>query len=342
MQRLAQFDVSRQFISRPAKITSQIMFGGFCAAAMIGLRTLFDIWAPTSGPFALVYPTLLLATLYGHWRAGITAMIVSFFWAWYFILPATGSLAFVDPTDPQRVILNALCCLVVIIFAEGFRKAASITVEQIRESADRRLMLLAELEHRTKNNFALVASMLEIQKGRLTDEALHGPLDDAVGRVRTFADAYSNLDLEHAEETTVAMKPYLELLLDRIERAAIPKNVSLFREIENLIVPRDTAAAIGLYLNEAISNALKYAFPSGTAGAIGVYFNVDGAHWHLSVEDDGVGEAAIKDGAGGLGSKLMTAFASQAQAEHDARPTAKGFRAELTARNADFRESIGN
>lgn len=190
---------------------------------------------------------------------------------------------------------------------------------------------LAELEHRTKNNFALVASMLEIQKGRLTDESLHGPLEDAAGRVRTFADAYSILDLEHAEEMTVAMKPYIEVLLDRIERAAVPRNIILYREIENLTVPRETAAAIGLYLNEAISNALKYAFPSGAGGSIGVYFNVDGDNWQLFVEDDGVGDAAIKDVAGGLGSRLMAAFASQARAEHISGATEKGYRTELSA-----------
>lgn len=337
MQRLAQFDVSRQFVSRRSKIAAQVVFGGICAAAMIGLRELFDLWAPVSGPFALVYPTLLLATLYGHWRAGLIAFVASFSWAWYFVLPASGSLAFADPTDPARVVLNATCCLIVIFFAEGFRKAANISVEQIREAADRRLTLLAELEHRTKNNFALVASMLEIQKGQLTDKALQGTLEDAAGRVRTFADAYNNLDLEHAEDNAIELRPYLEVLLDRIERAALPSNVSLFREIENLVVPRETAVAIGLYLNEAISNALKYAFPSGSDGSIGVYFNTDGNNWRLSIEDDGVGESAIKDEAGGLGSKLMAAFASQAGAEHHASPTKRGFRAELSKSGAERR-----
>ena len=124
MHRLANFDVSRQFLSRRGKIAAQLVFGGLCGAAMIGLRTLIDVWAPGSGPFALIYPTVLLATLYGHWRAGLVALVVGFFWAWFFILPPAGAFVFAEPSDPARVALNAASALIVLVFAEGFRRAA--------------------------------------------------------------------------------------------------------------------------------------------------------------------------------------------------------------------------
>lgn len=329
MQRLATFDVSRQFVSPRGKIIAQILFGALCATAMVGLRSLFDLWAPISGPFALIYPTVLLATLYGHWRAGITAFLATFLWAWYYILPAQKSFFFLDPTDPARVTLNALCALIVLVFAEAFRRAARSTVDQISEAADRRLTLLADLEHRTKNNFALVASMLEIQKRRIPQVELHGPLDDAVGRVRTFADAYSALALEQNDDTEVAMKCYLEQMLMRLEGAALPPNVCLFREIDEAMMTREDAVAIGLYLNEAVANACKYAFPNGRSGTIAVFFHVRDGAWRLTVEDDGVGEDAVQLASGGLGSKLLMAFAQQAGAEHFAGPVLNGFRSEM-------------
>ena len=335
MQRLTQFDITNQFLSRPGKLTAQVVFGLVCAGAMIGLRAVFDIFAPTSGPFALIYPTVLLATLYGHWRAGIVALLTTFFWAWYYVLPGPASWTFTNPTDPARVMLNFVCCLIVLVFAEAFRKAAHSTMAEIRKAADRRLALLAELEHRTKNNFALVASMLEIQKRRLPDTALHRPLDDAVGRVRTFADAYSNLDIEQAEDREVGLRSYLDILLDRLEKAAFPDAVSLYREIDNIELPRETAVAIGLYVNEALSNALKYAFPDDRAGTIGVYFHVDGDEWRLSVEDNGVGEHAVPIGEGGLGSSLMAAFAKQAGARHAFTVLEGGFRATLSTQKEE-------
>ena len=336
MLRLATFDVSRQFVSRKGKIASQVLFGVVCALAMVGVRTLFDMWAPTSGPFALVYPAVLLATLYGHWRAGLTAFVLLFFWAWYYILPATESLAFTNPTDPARVVLNATACLIVLVFAEAFRRAARATMDEIRQAADRRLTLLAELEHRTKNNFALVASMLEMQKRDLPDETLHGPLNDAASRVRTFAEAYSHLAEEQAEDTEVEVKPYLDILLDRLESAALPDHIRLYREIDPLALSREEAVAIGLYVNEALSNSMKYAFPDQRAGTIGVYFHVSSDGWRLAVEDDGVGLSHVPTGRGGLGSKLMGAFAAQAGAEHSSGAILKGFRAEMSKQDQQY------
>ena len=329
-QRLAQFDVSRPFLSRWAKLSAQITFGIVCALAMIGLRSLIDMWAPVSGPFALAYPTVLLATLYGHWRAGLSAAIVSFVWGWWIVLPNQFSFTFADPSDPARVMINGLCVLIVIGFAEVFRSAAHSTMAEIRKAADRRLTLLAELEHRTKNNFALVASLIEIQKRRLGNPDLDAPLEDAAMRVRTFADAYSNLALEQEEGSEVAMKSYLELLLDRIERAACPPNVKLHREIEDILLPREVGVAIGLYLNEALSNCAKYAFPEGAPGTVSVAFNCLDGEWTLIVEDDGIGAAIAQgDSSSGLGTSLMQAFASQARAEQSQGGQDRGHRVEL-------------
>lgn len=331
MQRLAHFDVTRQFITGRGQFTAQIIFGLLCSAAMISLRSLFDLWAPTSGPFAMIYPTVLLVTLYGHWQAGVTAFGVTFFWAWFFVLPETRQFAFVDPTDAARVALNAACCLIVIVFAEAFRRAARHTVDEIQTAADRRLILLADLEHRTKNNFALVASMLEIQKRSSKDPTIHEHLNDAAGRVRTFADAYSELAIEQSEVIEVDAKVFLDSLLNRLEGAALPRNVRLFREIDRCKVPREIAAALGLYVNEALSNSVKYAFPDGREGMVGVYFHARGDGWRLTIEDDGLGLDSKGQNEKGLGSKLMQAFATQAGAIHSAGPAIIGFRAELTS-----------
>ena len=329
MQRLANYDVSRQFITPRGKVGAQLVFGFLCGTAMVGIRALFDLWAPVSGPFALIYPTVLLATLYGHWRAGVVAFVTTFLWAWFFILPAQKSFFFSDPTDPARVLINAISALIVLVFAEAFRRAARSTVDQMTEAADRQLTLLADLEHRTKNNFALVASMLEIQKRRIPQVELHGPLDDAVGRVRTFAEAYSALASEQSREQDVAMKPYLEQLLTRLEGSALPNSVRLFREVDEAMLPREIAVAIGLYLNEAVVNASKYAFPAERSGTIAVFFHMRDGKWRLTIEDDGVGEEAISHSPGGIGSKLLHAFAQQAGATHHAGPVLNGFRTEM-------------
>ena len=171
--------------------------------------------------------------------------------------------------------------------------------------------------------------MLELQKRRIPQRELHAPLDDAVGRVRTFADAYSALALEQSDNPDVAMKPYLEYLLDRIEGSSLPPSVRLFREIDQATLTPEEAVAIGLYLNEAVANACKYAFPDDRTGTIAVFFHVRGDTWRFTIEDDGVGADAFTDPGGGLGSQLLAAFAAQAQATHHAGPVLNGFRTEM-------------
>ncbi|MEO1968284.1 MAG: histidine kinase dimerization/phosphoacceptor domain -containing protein [Sphingomonadaceae bacterium] len=332
MHRLARYDVSQKFHSRTAKFAAEAGFGLICAAVMIGLRSAADLIAPTAGPFALVYPTVLVATLFGHWFAGMVAWGLSFGWAWYFVLPYAESFSFQIPSDPPRVVINLLASLIIILFAESFRRAVRYYGDAIEAAADRRLTLLAELEHRTKNNFALVASLLEIQKRRHSDERVTRALEDASGRVLTFADAYTNLAAEQEEGADVAMKPYLERLIERLTKASFGNNVRVRYSIAELTLPREQAVGVGLYLNEAIANCAKYAFPESRRGVLAIEFTVADYGWCLCVSDDGIGEEAISvDKAGGLGRNLMDIFAHQARATHHFDRDKAGCTVRLTA-----------
>ncbi len=265
----------------------------------------------------MMYPTVLIATLFGHAAGGLAAWLLAFLWAWYFVLPFPHSFAFQLDTDPARVVINALCGLIIIAFAEAFRLAVRHFMNQLAQDAERRLRLLSELEHRTKNNFALVASLLEIQRRRHADPVVATALEDAGRRVMTFADAYSNLADEQAEGAEVEIKPYLERLAERLGSASFSNNVQFIHHIDPMVLPRETGVAIGLYLNEALANCAKYAFPEDRAGRIMVRFESLKNGWQLSVEDDGIGDAPHESPhSTGLGRQLMQAFAHQAGAQH--------------------------
>lgn len=313
----------------------QIAFGVGCALVMIALRSTLDIIAPTSGPFALVYPAVLIATLFGHWRAGLTTWFIAFLWGWYYVLPFPNSFRFELASDPMSVSINVGASLIIILLAEKFRSAVRGYADELERAAERRLVLLAELEHRTKNNFALVASLLEIQKRRQTDPVLVRALDDASGRVRTFASAYSNLTEEQAEGYDVAMKPYLEQLIDRVGGASFAENVTIESDIAAVTMPRERGVAIGLFLNEAVANSAKYAFADGRAGTIRVAFtsNAAGEGWSLLLEDNGAGTGAVpNEHSGGIGTNLMAAFAQQADATHEVRFSGNGCHVELCSK----------
>ncbi|WP_144096135.1 sensor histidine kinase [Croceicoccus sediminis] len=329
-QRLATFDVSAGFSSPTAKLGVQALFGIVCALAMIGTRSLLDLVAPTSGPFALVYPTVLIATLFGHWRAGLVAYLFSFFWAWWFVLPTVGSFRFIIETDPSRVAINGSAVAVVALLAETFRRAVQAAAQARDEEIERRGLLMAELEHRTKNNFALVASLLELQKRRTKDESVISALGEATGRVHTFARAYANLADSQGEGSSVEVRDYLEEVVGRVNEAGFADNVTVHADIDASVLPRQVAVALGLFVNEALTNSAKYAFPDGRAGSVEVTFRRDGVGWSVMVRDDGIGmpvqpaDAMQPRRGGGTGTGLMHAFARQAGAEISVEPTDRG------------------
>ncbi|HKX79328.1 MAG TPA: sensor histidine kinase [Novosphingobium sp.] len=323
MRGLAQFDISRGLRTPAARVGAQVAFGVACGLLMIVARWLLDLWAPSAGPFVLVYPTVLLATLYGHWRAGAVAYVISFLWAWLIVLPSSETFILGLSTLRERVVINAIGAGVVLLFAETFRAAVERATNEREREIERRSMLFKEMEHRTKNNFAMVASLLEIQKKRETAPEVRAAFDDAIGRVRSFADAYSHLATEQGEGAHVDMRPFLESLIGRVVRGAFTDRVEVHRDIADMTLPREIAVAIGLFVNEALINCAKYAFPDDRRGTVRVFLERDGAqNWSLGIIDDGVGSGgAVGAAAGGrevsgLGASLFDAFARQARGSH--------------------------
>ncbi|RVQ66905.1 sensor histidine kinase [Croceicoccus ponticola] len=329
MHRLASYDVSSRFRSPAVRLAAEALFGLVCALTMIGLRSLVDVIAPSSGPFALVYPTVLIATLFGHWRGGLVAYLISFFWAWWYVLPTVGSFEFEVPNDASRVAINLISVAVVAVFAEAFRRAVKGAAIARDAEIERRGMLLAELEHRTKNNFALVASLLELQKRRTSDAAVADAIEQATGRVHTFARAYANLVDSQGEGASVEMENYLHEVVGHMHDGAFDDGVQVTCHVEPCILPRQVAVAIGLFVNEALTNCAKYAFPEGRVGRVEVAFARGDADWSVSVRDNGIGLGDGTNVAGGkstngMGAGLMQAFACQAGATYAICPQEEG------------------
>ena len=82
----------------------------------------------------------------------------------------------------------------------------------------------------------------------------------------------------------------------------------------------DDAIPMALFIVEAVTNAMKYAFEED-GGEVAVHLSLAGEKVILEIRDTGLGyDTADEDS--GLGSKLMVAFARQLSAEFttEARP----------------------
>lgn len=316
MGRIGELDLPDRLAPYAPAWVTQLVVGLLCTAFAIALRAVIDSFAPGAGAYALGFPLLVIATLFARWQAGVTTATLNILFAWYFVVPIQNSFVFADPADYTRFIVSIFTSIALLGVAELFRMAVRRAAdERDRQIADRDL-LLEEFDHRVKNNFALVASLLDMQRRRAGDQATADALAVALNRVESIARAHRHLYRGTATAATVDMATYLGELCAALSEALFLRGaITLACESEHAALPRDRAVSLGLVLNELVTNAAKHAFEGRAAGSIHVSFRASPGGWTLTVTDDGIGLPArkpTKGREGGLGQRLVEAFAKQA------------------------------
>ncbi len=328
-RRIGEFDIAERLSPPIPPFITQLCFGIICTLIGVLARGGVDLISPAAGPFSLIYPTILFSTLFGRWLSGAVTLALSFLHAWYFVLPAHMSFDFVVAEDAQRTIINGVAAGVILLLAELFRRAVRRAVNERKAEVASRDLLLREIDHRIKNNFAIVASLLSMQEQRQTSEEARQALSTAAARVHSIAAAHTALYSDGDKANLVQMTTYLGSLTQNLSKALFVDDTVLRLEAESALMPRDLAVAIGLIVNEAVTNASKHAFRDIDKGEIIVTFEADASSYRLQVADNGrgIGEAARKDG---LGSSLIEAFAKRAGGELNITSSPKGTNVELT------------
>ncbi|MDZ4689724.1 sensor histidine kinase [Terricaulis sp.] len=311
---LAEFDVRERLAPLPAWL-SQIAFAIFCLGMEVLLRLVINALAPGAAPFAVIYPGILAATLFAGWQCGFIVLAISMLAAWYFVLPAPMSFRIENPADIPRMLVILLSGSLVIALSDVFRQAAQRAARARKAQVEEQDLLLREIDHRIKNNFMMVASLVDIQRRRSEDAPVKDALAEVLARIDSFARAHNHLYHDPRNVGAVQMKEYLQELCDALAQAlTLHGAVTLTCASDQALMNRDRAVSIGLLVNELVTNAAKHAFDGRETGVVNVSFRRHGAGWRLYVEDDGVGLDAAKPQrpGGGLGKRLVDAFVRQA------------------------------
>lgn len=205
--------------------------------------------------------------------------------------------------------------------ATAFRRATLVLRRQhlrLEAAMVQQELLMQEIHHRVKNNLQVVASLLNLQASRIRLPEARAEFQSARDRVRTLATLHRHL-YAHGEVHTINMREFLIELCSQLFQAMGEKAGERLRlEIEapELKMSSDQAVPLALIVTEAVSNAVKYAFPGGRRGTITVNLTADPDSAELEIFDDGVGipagrvetEAGTRDG---IGIQLIRGFARQ-------------------------------
>ncbi|WP_419728786.1 sensor histidine kinase [Lichenicola sp.] len=191
--------------------------------------------------------------------------------------------------------------------------------ERLRRAEAKQELLIKEIHHRVKNNLQIIASLLNLQANRIRQPEARAEFASARDRVRALATLHRYLYSE-GELHTLNMKSFLEELCGQLFQAIGEKEgrrIRLEIEAPEIVMSTDQAVPLALVVTEAVSNAIKYAFPAGRSGLVSVKLAEETEGFAtLVIEDDGIGipagraetETGIRDG---LGIQLIRGFARQ-------------------------------
>lgn len=179
-----------------------------------------------------------------------------------------------------------------IAFMQGFANLLGGAIERQRAEArlkaalERQDLLSREMSHRVKNSLAVVAGFLGLQARGSDNEEVKAALADARTRVEAVAAVHDQL-WRQPTLGAIDVAGFLDALCSKLQENG--RHHRILCEAARLDIPADLAIPLGLFVNELVTNAMKYAYPDG-AGEIRVTARPDsGDGLLIGVADDGIG-----------------------------------------------------
>ncbi len=180
----------------------------------------------------------------------------------------------------------------------------------LTNNIDEKEALFKELQHRTKNSFNMITSLINLRSSAADSKETKNTLRELTLRVNSISDLYSLL-YETGSINEVRLKTYCKKVIESTVK--LSENIAINKTIEEITVSAKDAATIGMILVELLSNSIKYAFPKSRKGTIDIELKKIKSKIMLSVVDNGVGlpKDFDIDNTKTLGLHLVNLMASQ-------------------------------
>lgn len=188
---------------------------------------------------------------------------------------------------------------------------------KISQSLKEKEVLLAELQHRVKNNLAVITGLLNLQTEKAPCNISKDLMIESRNRVMSIAMVHNRL-YKHQNLSTIDFKTYVSELVSEIMESfpVRKKQIKVIQELDTLELEITKAVPIGLIINEAITNSLKHAFNQNIENpTITIEMKNINDITKISLIDNGiVSNVTIGDKDQSLGLSLIESLADQIDA----------------------------
>ncbi|MEO8415627.1 MAG: sensor histidine kinase [Ginsengibacter sp.] len=173
--------------------------------------------------------------------------------------------------------------------------------------------LVKEIHHRVKNNLQIVISLLNVQSDYLDNPSAINAIQESRERMQAIALIHQKL-YQTDLGTSINMRSYIHEMSSYLGSFTSPGKVKFQLDVDDVSLDVSQSVPLGLILNEAITNSLKYAFTGGQRGIITITLQQGSQHnIVLKIKDDGKGFPENFDFSRNksIGIQLMKLFSEQ-------------------------------
>lgn len=173
---------------------------------------------------------------------------------------------------------------------EQKEKEISKANTNLRHLLDEKEWLLKEIHHRVKNNLQTVISLLNSQSAYLDNDMALSAIKNSQHRIHSMSLIHQKL-YNSENISTINMPNYIKELVEYLrESFSLGQRIRFELKIDQLELDVAHSVPLGLILNEAITNSIKYAFPEDRTGMIYVTLEtISENNYVLTIADNGIG-----------------------------------------------------
>jgi two-component sensor histidine kinase len=326
MRRIIRSRLPERLADRVPLPLTELVVGVLIAILCLALRMALVPLAGDRAPYAFVFLGIVIACLLAGWQSGLVALLTGQAVTWLLVGQFTPSVAVPQGRIGGFMVATISQLIMLLIISLYQREVAKSVIEQ-----EKRMELLdqarREIDHRAKNNFQTVLSLIRLQAARAEDANVKQALQQVADRILAISVAAEHLAIRSEDLTTVRLREHLCELCSQLERGLARGDVHVECEIPDVTASADTAIHLAIIVNELVTNSLKHAFGDGRSGLVRVSGRAMGSALELEVWDDGNGMKAGSSTSGsGLGQRLVETFAKHLDAKVELSSSSEGTR----------------
>ncbi|MEY3238439.1 MAG: hypothetical protein RI883_2540 [Bacteroidota bacterium] len=161
--------------------------------------------------------------------------------------------------------------------------------KQMQNAIEEQKVLLAEVNHRVKNNLAVIISLLNMQKNATGNRETKNALQDVHDRIMSMALVHQKM-YQNKDKTSIELGNFIADLVVEIRKSLdLKENILYETMIDSVNLDVSIAIPVGLVLNELITNSIKHAFQETKEPNISITLTKKDGYIELVMRDNGMG-----------------------------------------------------